>query len=84
MHTAALSLGLALALISSCTVATPVPQYIFRDTHHAQQQQQPFIHTTGRTILDVLAQRPEFSKLLEMIQKDKGEDSLQSFCTISG
>ncbi|KAG0043180.1 hypothetical protein BGZ83_011752 [Gryganskiella cystojenkinii] len=74
MHTAALSLGLALALISTCTVATPVPpQVIFRDTFPAHQQtppQHPLIHSDAITVLDVLAQRPEFSKLLEMIQKD--------------
>jgi hypothetical protein len=72
MYTTALSLGLALALLSSCAVATPIPQVVFRDAHHVEQK--PLVYTNAGTILDVLAERPEFSKLLELIEKDKGED----------
>ncbi|KAG0331226.1 hypothetical protein BG004_001768 [Podila humilis] len=59
----------AIALLSSTTLApvrtSPVPQAVFGHCHR-----QAGIHTEAVTILDVLGERPEFSKLLELIQKD--------------
>ncbi|KAF9099386.1 hypothetical protein BGX29_007158 [Mortierella sp. GBA35] len=76
---ASLLTGVALALFNSAfnsrlgCMASPVPQLIFPDNHpgHNGQQQQHIIHTTGVTVLDILGERPEFSKLLELIQKYK-------------
>lgn len=73
---AAMSMGVALALLNSTLnkcMASPTPQLVFYDIHAAHNgQQQSVIRTAGNTVLDVLGERPEFSKLLELIQKDKG------------
>ncbi|KAF9911740.1 hypothetical protein EC991_002468 [Linnemannia zychae] len=70
---ASLSLAVALALFSSdpfVCKASPVPQLVFHD-NHADYNGQQVLHTAGATVLDILGERPEFSKLLELIQKDK-------------
>lgn len=71
---ASLSVGVALALFTSSLncMASPVPQLVFHDNNAAHNEQQSIMHTTEATILDILGDRPEFSKLLELIQKDKG------------
>jgi uncharacterized surface protein with fasciclin (FAS1) repeats len=67
-------MGAALALLSSTLnrcMASPTPQLVFHDNHAAHNgQQQSVIHLAGNTILDILGERPEFSKLLGLIQKD--------------
>ncbi|KAG0312995.1 hypothetical protein BGZ97_010621 [Linnemannia gamsii] len=71
---ASLLVGVALVLFNSSLncMASPVPQLVFHDNHAAHTgQQQSTIHTAGVTVLDILGERPEFSKLLELIQKDK-------------
>ncbi|KAF9023377.1 hypothetical protein BGZ52_012902 [Haplosporangium bisporale] len=45
---------------------SPVPQAVLDNRHH-----QSVIRTESATILDILGERSEFSKLLELIQKDK-------------
>jgi len=69
---ASLSMCLTVASISSGWLApvrtSPVPQAVLDNRHH-----QSVIRTESATILDILGERPEFSKLLELIQKDKGE-----------
>ncbi|KAF9425616.1 hypothetical protein BGZ94_007380 [Podila epigama] len=63
---------MAVALISSSTLlpvakASPVPQQaIFNNNRHAQAA----MNGGPATILDILGERPEFSQLLELIQKD--------------
>ena len=72
---ATLPLGIALVFLSNSldnalfSFASPVPQAIFRPGHTGQQQT---ANLGAATILDILGERPEFSKLLELIQKDKG------------
>ncbi|KAG9071381.1 hypothetical protein KI688_005592 [Linnemannia hyalina] len=52
-------------------MASPTPQLVFHDNHAAHNgQQQSVIHLAGNTVLDILGERPEFSKLLGLIQKD--------------
>ncbi|KAG0290668.1 hypothetical protein BGZ96_005881 [Linnemannia gamsii] len=71
---ASLSVGVALALFTSSLncMASPMPQLVFHDNNADHNgQQQSIIHTTATTILDILGERPEFSKLLELIQRDK-------------
>ncbi|KAF8937726.1 hypothetical protein EDD21DRAFT_411357 [Dissophora ornata] len=69
-----LSLGIALLFLSNSlnnilfSFASPVPQAIFRADHTGQQQA---ANTGAATILDILGERPEFSKLLDLIQKDE-------------
>ncbi|KAF9299836.1 hypothetical protein BGZ74_008595 [Mortierella antarctica] len=67
---ASLSMCMAVALISSSSLApvraSPMPQTIFNNRHH-----QSTVRIQSATILDVLGERPEFSKLLELIQKDQ-------------
>lgn len=68
----ALSMGVALVLFS-CTLNRCMASPVFHDNHVAHNgQQQSVIHTAATTVLDILGERPEFSKLLELIQKDKG------------
>ncbi|KAK3844819.1 MAG: hypothetical protein J3R72DRAFT_472833 [Linnemannia gamsii] len=62
---ALLSMGVALALFNNAW-ASPVHQFTFRDNHACRNGQ-----NEGNTVLDVLGARPEFSKLLELIQKDQ-------------
>ncbi|KAF9138115.1 hypothetical protein BGX30_009511 [Mortierella sp. GBA39] len=71
---AALAMGAALALLNSTLnrcMASPTPQLVFHDNHAAHNGAQSVIHIAGNTVLDILGERPEFSKLLELIQKDK-------------
>ncbi|KAF9127436.1 hypothetical protein BGW39_005891 [Mortierella sp. 14UC] len=76
---ASLSLAVALILFTSgwndpfVCKASPVPQLVFHDNHadHNGQHHQQILHAEGTTVLDILGERPEFSKLLELIQKDK-------------
>lgn len=68
---ASLSMCMAVALISSSLApvrASPMPQTIFNNRHH-----QSTVSIQSATILDVLGEHPEFSKLLELIQKDQGK-----------
>ncbi|KAG0084714.1 hypothetical protein BGZ93_001103 [Podila epicladia] len=62
---------MAVALITSISLApvraSPVPQTIFNNHHHHQST----VRIQSATILDILGERPEFSKLLELIQKDQ-------------
>ncbi|KAF9574345.1 hypothetical protein EC968_006679 [Mortierella alpina] len=63
-----LALGLALTALSRCHAT------ILRDSHLGPTGQSPLLQSessTAATILDILGERPEFSKLLELIQKDK-------------
>ncbi|KAH7058458.1 hypothetical protein BKA57DRAFT_449322 [Linnemannia elongata] len=67
----ALSMGVTLVLFS-CTLNRCMASPVFHDNHAAHNgQQQSVIHTAATTVLDILGERPEFSKLLELIQKDK-------------
>jgi hypothetical protein len=80
---ASLLVGVALVLFNSSLncMASPVPQLVFHDNHAAHTgQQQSTMHTAGITVLDILGERPEFSKLLELIQKDKGGYPMHPTC----
>ncbi|KAF9154094.1 hypothetical protein BG015_001854 [Linnemannia schmuckeri] len=72
---ASLLMGVALALLNSTLnrcMASPVSQLVFHDSHGAHGcEQQSIMNTAATTILDILGERSEFSKLLELIQKDK-------------
>ncbi|KAF8936839.1 hypothetical protein BGZ47_009304 [Haplosporangium gracile] len=72
---ASLSMGVALALLNSALsgcMASPVSQLIFHGSHGAHEcEQQSVMNIAATTVLDILGERPEFSKLLELIQKDK-------------
>ncbi|KAG0275355.1 hypothetical protein BGZ95_008876 [Linnemannia exigua] len=72
-----LSMGVALALFNSAynsfvCEASPVSQLGFRDNHVGYNgQEKQILRAEGTTVLDVLGARPEFSKLLELIRKDR-------------
>ncbi|KAI1316462.1 hypothetical protein EDD11_009952 [Mortierella claussenii] len=60
-----------ISALGNLTSASAVPQAIFRPGHQGIQRQHQTLNTAAVTIVDILAERPEFSKLLELVQKDK-------------
>lgn len=73
MRMVSFHLGLAMVLLSTtASVATASP--ILQQYHLGQLEQQQPIRTGSTTILDILGERPEFAKLLEVIKKDDGKD----------
>ncbi|KAF9957887.1 hypothetical protein BGZ72_001233 [Mortierella alpina] len=69
-----LALGLVWTMLSHSHATT------LRNSHFGLAGQRPLQQaessTDAATILDILGQRPEFSKLLELIQKEKGKSTL--------
>ncbi|CAO3575185.1 unnamed protein product [Mortierella alpina] len=61
----AIALGLVLTALSHSHATT------FRDSDFDQRPLHQAESNTAATILDILGERSEFSKLLELIQKDK-------------